>query len=89
MIGALTKGRKNLAVLVTVQILSLIIGLSAIGTAIYLQNQSRKGARQDSCHLLIGLVNAATSHAPKAQAAANAYIHRTPLRNCHVYAFGR
>lgn len=58
---------------------ALIITLVAIQT-------SRTDAARDSCHLLRGLVRAATSNAPRQRAAALAYVSRTPLRNCNRYA---
>lgn len=47
---------------------------------------ARRDSARDSCRLLLGLVHAATSNAPMQRAAANAYVHRTPLHDCQLYA---
>jgi hypothetical protein len=45
---------------------------------------SRRDAARDSCHLLLGLVQAATPASRRADA--NAYIAHTSLHNCDAYA---
>lgn len=47
---------------------------------------SRQDSARDSCQLLRGLVYAATNGNPDGRTAANAYIHRTSLRDCNSYA---
>lgn len=59
---------------------AIVIGLMALHS----QLLDRVDSRYDSCQLIRGLVTTAT---PKSrQAAARAYIQRTPLRDCHLYA---
>ena len=71
------------------QIVTVVVAVIGLGLAIvdYAHlSDSRRRAAEDSCLLLRGLVFAATTNAPKQRAAAAAYIHRTPLRNCEIYA---
>jgi hypothetical protein len=45
---------------------------------------SRRHAAYDSCQLVLGLVHTSTPASRKR--AADAYVRRTPLRDCHLYA---
>jgi hypothetical protein len=76
-----------------IQIITAILAIIALTSAAYLGithandlQTSRTNAANDSCHLLRGLVYAATYKAPQQRAAADAYIAHTPLRDCRVYA---
>lgn len=82
--------RALLITLLTVSVVSLLVGLAALGLVIdaYVnqpaeQAASRALAAEDSCYLLRGLVASATPPAQKAKAAA--YIAATPLHNCKTY----
>jgi len=57
-------------------LLSVVPGLTA----------ARRGARADTCRLIVGLALAATDGQAHARAGAKQFIHRTPLSNCHLYA---
>lgn len=73
-------------VLIVVQIVTLIIGLGAIYLTVKASESDRIGARRDTCELIVGLARAAAGTSAKAERAANAYIARTPLRDCNAYA---
>lgn len=47
---------------------------------------ARVNARLDTCRLIVGLAQAASSHNPKAEASARKFIRGTALGNCHLYA---
>lgn len=76
--------------LLVIQIVTLVIGLGALLYAVIGVQESRveslRGARADTCRLIVGLAYAATNHSPRATRQVRAYIARTPLQNCKLYA---
>lgn len=74
--------------LIAMQLVTLIVGLGGLIVAVVGEHTSRINARRDTCHLIVGLVTAATSKSPAASRAAQAYVDRTPLRDCNRYAQG-
>lgn len=85
--------RRRDAVIARVRDVTVILGTVAAMVALALSavhagdvQISRRDAAHDSCRLLVGLVSAATIKAPKQRKAAEAYMDRTPLRNCRLYA---
>lgn len=81
-----TKLDRALRALQVITSIGAIAGLVVATIAILLAVNARRESAHDSCELLRGLVYAATTHAPRQRAAANAYIQATPLRNCNDYA---
>lgn len=65
-----------------VAVLAVILWL----TNLHEVQASRHEAAFNSCQLLRGLVLAATTNAPAQRRASQAYINRTPLRDCNAYA---
>ena len=82
------KRDKRLRLLVTIQVVSLILGFGALITAVVVEHHARVVARFDTCRLLVGLVEASVMDNPKQQAAAHYYIEHTKLRNCYKYSNG-
>lgn len=67
-----------------IQIGTAILAIVAIAVSIVLTHDAITSARRDSCHLLRGIVHLATPPGDEKQA--QAFILRTPLRNCNKYA---
>lgn len=86
----ITRTLRRLAIVQTVVALIALGGITVAIISLEIQasevRSSRLAAGIDSCKLLRGLVSAATTHAPKDRRAAAAYIARTPLRDCRLYA---
>lgn len=67
-------------------LVALAVGLANLNAKTSAIQTSRYDTRLGTCYLLRGLVHAAAP--PGRQAIADAYIARTPLRDCRRYARG-
>jgi hypothetical protein len=79
--------RRSDHLVITLQIATMLLALSALAVTVILFETSRTASRRQTCELLRGVVIIATP--PARQSHARRFLAETPLSDCDAYAHSR